>query len=373
MTNKRTRRGGPLAAAAAVGLAMAMVLPAAHAADRSTASGYAAGAERVAVEALMTDAGVSRAEAVRHLAVQRANKALAAELVGRLGPRGAGYFLDPSTGSPVVNVLDEAAAERVRAAGATARVVRYSSIQLRATKSTLDKLAGVPNSAWGIDPSTDQVVVTISDAAPRDDAARLVSAVAPFGDQVRLQRTSGPITETLLDGDEISTGSIICSAGFNVNKDGRNYVVTAGHCTRRLPTWQGIGPSVKSDFPETDYGLIRNDSAEAPGEVNLYDGSSQQLTSAGDASVGEHVCKSGRTTQVTCGTVKALDQTVHYADGNSVSGLIQTSVHCDHGDSGGPLFDGDTALGTVSGGNFLTTYFQPVTAALDAYGVSLND
>ena len=58
-------------------------------------------------------------------------------------------------------------------------------------------------------------------------------------------------------------------------------------------------------------------------------------------------------------------------NGEVVYGLIETDVHSDHGDSGGALFDGSTALGTVSGGDSTTDYFQPVTAALNAYGVGL--
>ena len=51
-------------------------------------------------------------------------------------------------------------------------------------------------------------------------------------------------------------------------------------------------------------------------------------------------------------------------NGEVVYGLIETDVHSDHGDS-------DGALDTVSGGDSTTDYFQPVTAALNAYGVGL--
>jgi streptogrisin D len=206
-------------------------------------------------------------------------------------------------------------------------------------------------------------VLTVSDVAPADGAARLLAAAARYGDQVRVRHTSKPFTRQVLDGGEITTGQIICSAGFNVHSGGQNYLITAGHCTQGLPSWQGIGPSVDSSFPGTDYGLIRNDSSDAPGSVDLYDGSTQRITGAGSASVGEQVCKSGRTTGLTCGTVQALNQTVNYGGGDVVYGLIQTDVYSDHGDSGGALFDGGTALGTVSGGDSTTDFFQPVTAA----------
>jgi streptogrisin D len=367
-----THRRAVLAAVAAVPLAALFALPAAQAAPTPDTSGLAASVQRAAVDSLTGTTGMSAPDAQRRLATQRASAATAAEVARQLGAGAAGSFLDARTGAPVVNVLDAAGADRARAAGVTAKLVRYGTDQLTATKQAFDAMAGVPNTAWGIDPSTDQVVLTVSDATPADGAARLLAAAARYGDQVRVRHTSRPITRQVYDGDEISTGSIICSAGFNVHQGGQNYIITAGHCTQGLPNWQGVGPSVDSSFPGTDYGLIRNDSSSAPGAVDLYNGSSQQISSAGSASVGEQVCKSGRTTGLTCGTVQALNQTVDYGNGDVVYGLIQTNVYSDHGDSGGALFDGGTALGTVSGGDSQTDYFQPVTAALSAYGVSLN-
>ncbi len=242
---------------------------------------------------------------------------------------------------------------------------------LASAKAVLDRVHEVPNTAWGIDPAAHQVVVTISDAAHGAGMASLRGAIASLGSGVRVKHTAKPLTTQVFDGDEISTGSIICSAGFNVTSGGQQYIITAGHCTQGGPSWQGIGPSVDSSFPGTDYGLIRNDSGDGPGAVDRYDGTTQPITQTGDAYVGEQVCKSGRTTGLTCGTVTALDQTVNYGNGGVVYGLIETNVFSDHGDSGGALFDGSTALGTVSGGDGTTDYFQPVTAAMNAYGVGL--
>jgi S1-C subfamily serine protease len=124
-------------------------------------------------------------------------------------------------------------------------------------------------------------------------------------------------------------------------------------------------------FPGGDYGVIRNDSAFGLGDVDRYDGTEQPITSAGTAFVGERVCASGEATGLTCGRVTAVDQTVDYGDGNVVHGLIETTVRTDHGDSGGPLFDGSTGLGTVSGGDGTTDYFQPLPPVLAAYGLAL--
>jgi S1-C subfamily serine protease len=74
--------------------------------------------------------------------------------------------------------------------------------------------------------------------------------------------------------------------------------------------------------------------------------------------------------------VTALNVTVHYTGGGTVRGLIQTTVCAEPGDSGGPLYDGNLAIGLTSGGSGDcksggTTFFQPVTAALSAYNVSV--
>lgn len=287
-----------------------------------------------------------------------------------LGSDTAGWMLDPS-GRAVVNVLNPAAAEKVRAAGAIARIVRYSFAELNSVRRIFDASPGVPNTAWGIDPSTDQVVLTVSDAAPAAGAARLLTKAASFGDRVRVRRIAHSLTEQLFGGDELNSGEIICSSGFNVTKDGHKYVLTAGHCTKELPDWSGVGPSVGSGFPGTDYGLIANDSSAGPGVVDMHNGSQQRISSFANAVVGAQVCKSGSSTGVTCGKVTAIDQTVDYHDGKVVHGLIETNVHSAHGDSGGALFNGTTALGMVSGGDGTVDYFQPVEAALKYYGVAL--
>lgn len=242
----------------------------------------------------------------------------------------------------------------------------------------VNALAPTPDTAWGVDPATGRLLLTVSDAAPAAGVARLLAVAGRYGPAVRVTRIHRPLTEqrlldgVVLGGDSINDTKIVCSDGFNVVRDGVSYLITAGHCTQGLPAWQGIGPSVVSAFPGTDYGLVRNDDGViAPGAVDRYDGTTQPIESAGTPDVGEHVCASGQTTKLTCGQIVAVDQTVDYGDGNVVHGLIETDVHTDHGDSGGSLFDGTIGLGTVSGGDGTTDYFQPLQPVLAAYGLEL--
>ncbi|HEX5115884.1 MAG TPA: S1 family peptidase [Pseudonocardiaceae bacterium] len=251
-----------------------------------------------------------------------------------------------------------------------------------AALAAVQKLPPTPNTAWGIDPATGRLTVTVSDAAPAVGVARLTAVARRFGDAVHVVRAAGPMDEqgllssddgdgVLLGGDAMSDGKIICSVGFVVAKEGQQYVLTAGHCTAGLPAWQSIGPSVASEFPGTDYGLVRDDEANAAGDVDLYDGTAQPITTVGEATVGQRVCASGQTTQVTCGQVTAVDETVDYGDGDVVRGLIATNIHTDHGDSGGPLFAGSTGLGVVSGGDGDVDYFQPIAPAMEKYDLEL--
>jgi streptogrisin D len=260
------------------------------------------------------------------------------------------------------------------------------AIVARAALAMVESLPPTPNTAYGLDSETGQLVLTLSDAAPEAGLARLRDVADRFDGFVRVERTTKPLVEQdivlpplrpqdgpaeILGGDSINNGKIVCSAGFNTVRDGQNYLLTAGHCTAGMPDWQGIGPSVVSAFPTTDYGVIRDDSAYAPGGIDLYDGTMQPITDVGTATVGEAVCASGQTTKVTCGHVTAVDQTVNYGDGNVVHGLIKTDVHTDSGDSGGPLYTGSTGLGTVSGGDGKTDFFMPLAAELAGYKLQL--
>ena len=147
-------------------------------------------------------------------------------------------------------------------------------------------------------------------------------------------------------------------------------------CTMLANTWftnSGhttlIGPTVGASFPGNDYALVRYDNAALshPGGFTVA-----------DATVGETVTRVGSTTGRHSGRVTALNVTVRYRGhpGGTVSGLIQTTVCAEPGDSGGPLFDGTRALGLTSGGSGDctvggTTFFQPVREAAQAFGVTI--
>jgi streptogrisin D len=306
----------------------------------------------------------------------------AGAVADRLAPISAGSYVDSRTGRLVVDVTSDRAAQQVRAVGAVPRRVSHSAAQLDATTRALDRMARITGTAWATDPVTNQVVVTVDASVTGPALARVVLVTQRLGDTVRIERVSGTFRLSVAGGDAIYGGGYRCSLGFNVRSGSTYYFLTAGHCGNVASTWYGnsaqttvLGTTAGSSFPGNDYAIVRyTGTASHPGTVDLYPGS-QDITSAGSAYVGQSVRRSGSTTGVHSGTVSAVNATVNYAEGR-VSGLIRTTVCAEPGDSGGALFAGTVALGLTSGGSGNcssggTTYFQPVSEPLAAYGVSV--
>nr|WBO77057.1 S1 family peptidase [Streptomyces sp. SBE_14.2] len=318
----------------------------------------------------------------RPLSVTAAGK-LASTLVQDLGNAAAGTYYDAQSKSLVVNVLDESAAEAVEEAGAKARVVANSLAELKSARTTLKQDATIPGTSWVTDPTTNRIVVTADRTVSDAEWKKLGEVVEELGGKAELQRTKGEYKPFVAGGDAITGGSGRCSLGFNVVKGGEPFFLTAGHCTESITNWQDangneLGTNEVSSFPGDDYGLVKYTAdVEHPSEVNLYNGSTQAISGAVEATVGMEVTRSGSTTQVHSGTVTGLDATVNYGNGDIVNGLIQTDVCAEPGDSGGSLFAGDKAVGLTSGGSGDCssggeTFFQPVTEALSVTGAAIG-
>ncbi|MFJ6659216.1 S1 family peptidase [Streptomyces sp. NPDC091377] len=318
----------------------------------------------------------------RTLSAPAAGK-LASELGPELGGDAAGTYYDAKAEHLVVNVVDEAAARIVEEAGARARLVEHTLSELTTARTTLKKDATIPGTAWVTDPTTNKVVVTADRTVSDAEWATLTEVVDGLGSTAELRRTKGEYQPFVAGGDAITGGGSRCSLGFNVVKGGEPYFLTAGHCTESIATWSDgsgnvIGETEVSSFPGDDYGLVKYTAqVDRPSEVNLYDGSAQQIDGAAEATVGMQVTRSGSTTQVDSGAVTGLDATVNYGNGDIVNGLIQTDVCAEPGDSGGSLFSGSSAIGLTSGGSGDCTsggetFFQPATAALSATGTQIG-
>ncbi|WUJ19764.1 S1 family peptidase [Streptomyces sp. NBC_00390] len=309
---------------------------------------------------------------------------LAVTLKADLGADEAGAYYDTKAKALVVNVVDEAAAQTVREAGGKARIVENTLAELTGARQTLTDKASIPGTSWATDPVTNKVVVTADRTVSGAEWTKLQQVVKGLGGKAELKKTTGEFKPFIAGGDAIHSGGGRCSLGFNVVKDGEPHFITAGHCGQSGSEWSEsadgapIGTMVDSQFPGNDFALVKySGSTEHPSEVDLYNGSAQAITQAGEATVGMQVQRSGSTTQVHDGEVTGLDATVNYGNGDIVEGLIQTNVCAEPGDSGGSLFAGDAAIGLTSGGSGDCTsggetFFQPVTEALSVFGAEIG-
>ncbi|MFD7443176.1 S1 family peptidase [Streptomyces sp. NPDC059909] len=279
----------------------------------------------------------------------------------------------------VTTGLVTAAALAVPTASADEAPRAFSASQLSAASdAVLD--ADVAGTAWHIDKATNTLVVTADSTVSRAEIARIKQEAGTNATALRIERTPGTFSKLISGGDAIYATSWRCSLGFNVRSGTTYYFLTAGHCTDGAGTWYSnssrttvLGPTAGSSFPTNDYGIVRytNTSITKSGTVG-----SQDITSAGNPTVGQSACRRGSTTGTHCGSVTGLNATVNYGGGDIVYGMIRTNICAEPGDSGGPLYSGSKALGLTSGGSGNcssggTTFFQPVTEALSAYGVSV--
>ncbi|ALC20068.1 protease [Streptomyces pristinaespiralis] len=320
--------------------------------------------------------------------------AAAQDLVSELGPQlgdaYAGAYYDAQKQQVVVNVVGDSNSVivQVNEAGAVARPVENSMGQLKAAADTLAEKAAVPGTAWAVDPRTNQLLVTADRTVAGDDWNRLESTVKSLGSgMARIQKSAGVFKPFLEGGDAIFGGGSRCSLGFNVTTgDGQPGFLTAGHCGVADDQWSEdpngapIGTVQAATFPgEGDFALVTYDdpATVAPGTVDLGNGQTLDIVGADDAAVGQEVFRMGSTTGLNSGQVTGLNATVNYPEG-TVTGLIQTNVCAEPGDSGGALFTRDgAAIGLTSGGSGDCTsggetFFQPVTTALAAVGAEIT-
>lgn len=306
-------------------------------------------------------------------------------LVSRLGTsRTAGTWIG-ADGKPVVAVTDEQAAAEVRRAGAEAKVVEHSMNDLKSATTTLRSAPRVTGTAWSMDYQTNEIVVQGDSTVSATDWSRMTQVADGIGGFVRMERTEGTFRTRLNGAQPILSTAGRCSAGFNVTNGQSDFILTAGHCGPTGSVWfadtggnRQLGKTISQNFPGGDFSLVQYDNGQAgdgAAVVSVGDGKGVQITGVGDPSVGQRVFRSGSTSGLRDGQVTAVNATVNYPEG-TVTGLIETNVCAEPGDSGGPMFSEGIALGVTSGGSGDctqggTTFFQPVTKALSELGVQL--
>ena len=208
------------------------------------------------------------------------------------------------------------------------------------------------------------------------------SAAAPPAESSPVRITSGAQSTAVAGGDVIySNQGLPCRTSFNAVSGSTYYILMPGHCTDGTTNWYAdaartipIGPTAGSSYPGNDYGLVRYDNPEVshPGTANGVD-----VSGAASPFVGQTVSTKASSTGTHSGTVTAINQTVDFGGGDVVSGLIKTNL-CNEPVTGGPgpATSGSMAIGIPVGASGtcatgMTSYYQPVTEALSAYGLSI--
>ncbi|MGW6269584.1 MULTISPECIES: S1 family peptidase [unclassified Streptomyces] len=358
------------------------------------AGAAAMGMVATAVLLQQANASQSGSETASGSAVKRLSAASATKLVeplaSQLGDAYAGAYYDDAEQQLVVNVVgdDNAVNVQVNRAGAVARNVDNSAGELGAATRTLTSKATMAGTAWATDPRTNQIVVTADRTVTGERWDKLEATVESLGSgMARIQKSAGEFKPFAAGGDAIFGGGARCSLGFNVTTDdGAPGFLTAGHCGVAAESWSdaqdgaAIGTVQAATFPgDGDFALVTYDdpATEAPSTVDTGDGQTVDIVQAAEAAVGQEVSRMGSTTGLQSGVVTGLNATVNYPEG-TVSGLIQTDVCAEPGDSGGSLFTADgSAIGLTSGGSGDCTaggetFFQPVTTALEAVGAQIG-
>ncbi|MFB7090237.1 S1 family peptidase [Streptomyces sp. NPDC056296] len=278
--------------------------------------------------------------------------------------------------------LVAAAAIAIPSANAAPTPATFTAAELGSASGAVLE-ADVPGTAWAVDSKGGRVLLTVDSTVSQAEIAKIKEQAGDKAGALTIKRTPGTFNKLIQGGDAIYSNSGRCSLGFNVRSgSGVDYFLTAGHCTAGAGTWYAnsgrttvLGSTAGSSFPGNDYGIVRytNSSISKPGTANGVN-----ITRAATPSVGTTVIRDGSTTGTHSGRVTALNATVNYGGGDIVRGLIQTTVCAEPGDSGGPLYGSNgTAYGLTSGGSGNcrsggTTFFQPVTEALSAYGVNVT-
>ena len=373
----------PLLVAAAPAVAQAAAPPAATipAPLQSVADALAQDGAAVADRLALTSD-----EAARQLRLQEASVPVTDALADRFAARLAGIAIDHRPAFRIVVTLtgDEPVSDEVLSLGSEAVPVtfrtgaRVSHAELVGAITAYQaairaSLIGPPG--MGVDPRTGELVIVVSAAdIARDGAGPLRDRLAALtGVPVRLRIVDQPALDMAgLEGGVRVTGTVpgdphryLCTAGFVVSDGVRTGLTTAAHCPDALSARGSDG--VVRDLPfvgQWGWGnqdVQVNASADPLPAAFFADAaktvSRTVLGARGRAGLraGDVVCHRGERTGYSCSEVELTD----FAPAGDLCGgaclptwTTIAGPSCGGGDSGGPVFLGDTAYGILKGGSY---------------------
>lgn len=363
---------------------LAVLLPLAYGAPTAATSSL----HPEILAAMKRDLGLDAKQAEDRVARDAASVDIIEKLRSSVGEAFAGAWLTDDGKKINIAVTSEASADIVTKAGAYPVVKTNSLSKLQKAVEALGEVKVAFTSAesghsgvasWYVDVISNKVVLTALAAGTATaegmakDAGLLESEF-----EVREVKELPTTLATVVGGDAyIINGNTRCSVGFSVN-DG---FVTAGHCGGQgsqttTPSGEALGSVADSIFPGRDMGHVRTVGGTVLSPyIDGYGNYTPGVKGSNVAPIGASVCRSGSTSGLHCGNIQQFGVTVNYAQG-AVTGMTQTNVCVEGGDSGGSYFSDNQAQGITSGGSGDckvggTSFFTPVNDILSQYGVGL--
>jgi hypothetical protein len=414
-----------------------MVLAAVALAALFSTSGAMADAGSIEVRSYSQDFSVSPATAEDRLETQELGTAIVGELKEDMGGQYSGVWFDNAKGEFVVPLTPKASRSSVSAQLAAAGLqgdfrtapVRSSWGQLVAAQDRLDRaltdLIFEGRVRTSIDPRANAVVISEAAGVSGSDSAGIEALAGSESVNVRVKEDDsqglgialracnaelGNCDAPMRGGVRIAPSGTaccvpVCSAGFKATDGaGNRYMLTAGHCVPGVSQWLAYTPDAQphylgavtaASFPGHDYAAIKVngnglywDKPSWPSMV-AYWGTTQEraINSESWSYLGESVCHAGSSSAwhgATCGTVTNLHVTGD-TEAGPVYNLTEFMTICSvGGDSGGPVFTGNTAVGLYTGDDAETRqqeeefckrtgFYSEITEDTTALGVSVGE
>lgn len=308
--------------------------------------------------------GVSPQEGARRLQLQEAVDALNARLTEEQAATFAGLSIEHTPEFHVVARFTRKGEETIRPylSPALAEVVRVEPARFtlqqleRRLQASYDRVrrAGIP-SAGGVDVRANRAEVHVLRGRSADARGLLGAEDAAVVEVDHLPKEE----IAMYGGLSIST----CTTGFTVvSSGGTRGVSTAGHCGNSQ-TLSGIALTFRGESYSGSYDVQWHNAAgnTYPNTIKVST-STRAITatrSRTSQTVGSQVCKQGKTTGYTCGTIA----TISYCASGACT-WVQVAGNgtnlSEGGDSGGPWFSGNTAYGSHTYGMGNDSAYMPV-------------
>ena len=220
----------------------------------------------------------------------------------------------------------------------------------------------------GVDQRTGALVVTVSGRdASMAGPGTLEGAFSKLtGVPVEIM-VPGPTQNLALAGgerldatDPIARHRYTCTAGFTVTNGTQTAISTAAHCPDRLTTAGGVPLALLGAWGSgsQDVQIHRSPTPPMPAFQVGTEAVVRPVTGVGTRArtvAGDFVCHQGYRRGESCAEVVATD---FAPPGDLCAGpcppdwVAVAGPECEHGDSGGPVFDGTIALGIFKGASF---------------------